>query len=298
MNMSTKQNYKLGMISALLCAFLWGILPIYWKMLLPIPSVVIIFYRIVLVGVFSLVVVLIKYPKEKIISNFKNKKQLLLSTLAGILITLNWSIYIWAVNKGFVIQTTIGYYMEPLFVSFLGIVIFKERFHTNKKIAFFMALIGLSILIIHFREVPIISLGLALSFAFYSAIKKKLKMDSFLSLFFETLILSMISLIVIIYLEVNSIGAINVSTTPKYILLLMCGFFTALPLALFSYAANNLSLITLGITEYLSPSIALLLGIFLFKEPFDIMQLYSFIIIWIGLVIFTIGEIHNKKCLR
>ncbi len=285
-----EKNYKLGLIAALGCSFLWGILPMYWKLLVPIPSSVIIFYRIFWVGVVTFFAALKLYGWERIKAPLKVKGNKLKVFIAGVIITLNWSIYIWAVNAGFIIQTSIGYYIEPLVVCLFGIIFFKEKITKYNLSAFVLATIGVLVVVIHFGEVPTIAIGLAMTFAIYAALKKLFNVEAILSLLYETMFLVPIALGVIIYLEMTGQGAIGVGESYQYGLLMLSGLATAIPLGLFAIGANNLPLITLGVTEYLSPSMALILGIFVYNEPFDLVQFISFTIIWIGLVVFTIGE--------
>lgn len=290
-----KKKHSIGMSCALSCAVLWGVLPIYWHALRPIDSMVIIFYRIFLVGVTTFVVGFKLYGKEKLLAPMKQKSLLLTFIIAGILITANWSIYIWAVNANFVIQTCIGYYIEPLMVCIFGVVFFKEKLNKYKITALTFAFIGVLIVLIHFKEIPAIALGLAITFATYAAIKKKYDMEAMITLFYETAFLAPFALVFIIYYEVNGRGAFSVAEPYQIGLLALVGILTATPLILFAMAANRIPLVSLGITEYITPSISLIIGIFLFKEPFDSVQLIAFVIIWIGLAYFTYGEMKESK---
>ena len=288
-----KNNYKLGLTYALSCAILWGFLPIYWDALKPIDSFVIIFYRIVLM---MLTCFLICYYQKRNIKAifqpmFADKKKMWTYIIAGIVITINWSIYIWAVNAGFVIQSSMGYFLEPLIVCLFAMMIYKEKANKWKLISLAFAVAGLLVMIIGYKELPMIAIGLASSFAIYAAIKKSVDLPPFQSLLYETLFIAPIALVVVFFLEGNGMGALSAGGTGKFILLLFAGLATAVPMGFFSAAANKLPLFTLGLTEYISPSIALILGIFLFKEPFDLIQFSAFVIIWIGLVFFTYGEI-------
>ncbi len=288
-------NYKKGLMAALGCATLWGLLPLYWKTLASIDSTVIIFYRILMVALVCALISLRQRGARALMQPLKDLKGVLSMVLCGAIITFNWSLYIWAVNAGYVIETSAGYYMEPLIVCLFGIVIFAEKFTSYRKIAFGFALVGVLITVVSLNRVPYIALGLALSFACYAALKKRIKYEAVTGLFYETVFLAPIALGVIIYLETRGVGALAVATPTQYILLLMCGLATAIPLSLFAYAAQNLPLITLGVTEYISPTIALLLGIFVFNEPFDYIQFLTFAFIWVGLVVFTIGEAKLVK---
>lgn len=290
-----RKAYKSGIISALSCSVLWGVLPIYWQSLRPIDSSVIIFYRIVLVAVVCLIGAFVSYDKETVMAPLKDKKTVIRYILAGILITANWSIYIWAVNADMVIQTCIGYYIEPLAVCIFGIVIFKEKLSKYKIIAFALAAAGVVSVIIYFGEVPLIAMSLALTFAVYAALKKNFTMPPILSLLYETVFLMPVALVVVIYLEVTGNGAIGAGEPYKYGLLMLCGFFTAVPLGLFANAANRINLFVLGLLEYVSPTISLVISIYLFKEPFEYIQLIAFAIIWIGLIFFSYGEYVEVK---
>lgn len=290
-----RREYKIGMTAALSCATLWGLLPIYWQALRPIDSFVIIFYRIFLVALVTFFMSLKLYGIKGIIAPLKEKGIMIRYFFAGLIITLNWSIYIWAVNADFVIQTAIGYYIEPLFVCIFGIIFFKELLTGYKKISFIMAVAGIVLILVHFGKLPLIAFGLAITFATYAAIKKGNKFEAVLSLLYETMFLALPALGVVIYLEVNGKGALGVGEAWQYGLLLLTGIITAIPLSLFAMGTNRLPLVKMGIIEYISPSITLIIGIFLFKEPFDMVQFVAFIIIWLGLAFFTLGELKDLK---
>lgn len=294
-----KNNYRQGLISALSCAVIWGFLPIYWNALKPIDSFVIIFYRIFLMALVCFIACAytygIKNIKEIFRPMFESRKKTCTYIVAGVVITINWSIYIWAVNAGFVIQCSMGYFLEPLVVCIFGIIFYKESANRWKKISLLFAVAGLLIMIIGYRQLPMIAIGLGLSFAIYSAIKKSVNLNPIQSLLYETLFLAPIALLFVFYVEGTGVGALSAGSTGKFILLLFAGVATAVPMGLFSNAANKLSLITVGLTEYISPSISLILGIFLFKEPFDIIQFTAFAVIWVGLIFFTYGEIVDVR---
>lgn len=287
------KRYKEGLASAVICSVWWGIMPIYWQWLRPIDSSVIIFYRITLVAVVCLILALFKYSFKEIVAPLKDRKLVLTCIAAGILITTNWSIYIWAVNADYVIQTCIGYYIEPLMVCVFGVVIFKDKLNKYKKIALTFAAVGVAVIIIYFRQIPMIAISIAVTFSVYAAVKKNLNKPPILSLLYETIFLAPFALAAVIYLEVTGQGALTSlgeGEMYKYWLMMLCGLFTAFPLGMFANAANKTNLFVLGLTEYISPTISLIIGIFLFKEPFEYVQLVAFGIIWIGLIFFSYGE--------
>lgn len=214
---------------------------------------------------------------------------------AGMLISLNWGIYIWAVSNNHVIQTCIGYYIEPLIVCVFGIMLFKEKLNSYKLTAFLLACTGVAVMLVYYHQIPVIALSLAVTFATYAAIKKKYKLDAVLALLYETMLLVPLASAVILYFELSGKGAFSNAEPHQWGLLAAAGILTGTPLILFAMSANRINLVTLGITEYIAPSITLLLGIFIFREPFDKIQLITFGMIWIGLIIFTFGEIKESR---
>ena len=218
--------------------------------------------------------------------------------IAGVLITMNWSIYIWSVQAGYVIQASMGYFLEPLLVCLLGMIIFKEKANKWKKISLGLALAGMMVLVVGYKELPLIAIGLATSFGIYTAIKKRVDLPPLQSLLYETIFIAPIALLVVFWMEGSGIGALETGGSVKFILLLFSGLATAVPMGLFCAAAKNLPLLTLGLVQYISPSISLILGIFLFREPFDIIQFSAFAIIWIGLVFFSYGELTDIRSMN
>ena len=290
-------KYRSGLISALSCAGIWGLLPIYWDALNPISSLVVIFYRITLMALTCLAIEFYKTKdlKKLFAPMFQDKKKTWTHIVSGVLITMNWSIYIWAIQAGHVIQSSMGYFLEPLIVCLFGMIIYKEKANKWKLISMGFAFAGLMVMIIGYRELPIIAIGLATTFAVYAAIKKSVDLPPFQSLLYETIFLAPIALLFVFRMEATGVGALATGGTGKFLLLLLAGIASAVPMGLFSAAARNLPLLTLGLTEYISPSLSLILGIFLFKEPFDIIQFSAFVIIWIGLIFFTYGEFADIR---
>lgn len=285
-----KKEYRLGIAAAILCAVLWGLLPIYWKALGSIDSFLIILYRIVLVFVFAVVLCLKTVGWQAMKGPFKEKGLARNLFFAGMLISCNWSIYIWAVANNFIIQASIGYYIEPLLVCVFGVVFFHEKLSKYKLTALMIAGLGVLVMLVFYRQIPVIALTLAVTFATYAAIKRKYRLNALLALLYETMFLMPPALAAILFIELSGKGAFATAEPYQIGLLMLAGIFTGTPLMLFAMAANRISLVTLGITEYIAPSLSLVLGIFVYHEPFDLVQFATFAIIWVGLVVFTIGE--------
>lgn len=293
--LESKTEYKKGLFAVLFTLVLWGFLPIYWQMLIPISSWVIILYRILTVFLYSIVAARFRYSFREIFEPLKNKKTLLTFLLSGIVITANWSIFIYAVNSNQVVQSSTGYYIEPLVICLIGNIIFKEKFTKYNISAILIASLAVVIILVHFGELPHIALLLAFTFALYTAIKKSVSQPPLLSMVYETIFLAPIALVAIIYLEKNNMGALAVATPGKYALLLLCGLLTLIPLGLYSFGAQRMPMFHLGMSEYIAPTIQLILGVTVLGESIDSVQILSFALIWFGLVIFTFGEYKAYK---
>ena len=286
------------MSAAILCAAVWGILPVYWKNLHPIDPLLIMFYRLVLACLLVFIAGLIIYKWEGMLAPIKKKGTLLWFAAAGAVISVNWTLYIFMVNTERIVQTSIGYYIEPLMVCVFGMVFFKEKPSKYKFVAIALAFIGVCVMLLSFGQVPMLALLLATTFATYAAIKKKVQAPALISLFYETIFLAPVAIAFILYMELSGKGAFTVARPSQVALLFFSGLFTAIPLSLFAIAANRISLLALGLTEYISPSMGLILGIFLYREAFDIYQFMGFIIIWVGLAVFTAEDIVLRRSVK
>ena len=292
---NNNRDYKIGLICVLASQLIWGFLPAYWQALVPIPSWIIILYRMTTMFIYSYIAARLRYTKEEIWTPLKEKGAVVRYLIAGALLTANWSIYIWAMTTGHMIQSSIGYYLEPIVICLFGVVIFKEKFTRYNLTAVVFAAVALIVMLIHYGQLPGVALGLAFTWATYSAIKKSSKNPPLVELVYETMFYAVFAVIGILVIETKGIGALSLGVPGKYALMFLSGLVTLIPIALFGSAAKKVSLFIIGLTQYISPSITLLLGIFVYKEPIDRVQLLSFAVIWIGLVFFTYGEYKNNK---
>ena len=289
------RDYRIGLICVLASQLIWGFLPAYWQALVPIPSWVIILYRMTTMFIYSYIAARMRYTKEEIWTPLKEKGAVVRYLIAGALLTANWSIYIWAMTTGHMIQSSIGYYLEPIVICLFGVVIFKEKFTRYNLTAVVFAAAALIVMLIHYGQLPGVALGIAFTWATYSAIKKSSKNPPLVELVYETMFYAVFAVIGILVIETKGMGALSLGVPGKYALMFLSGLVTLIPIALFGSAAKKVSLLIIGLTQYISPSITLLLGIFVYKEPIDRVQLLSFAVIWIGLVFFTYGEYKNHK---
>lgn len=274
---------------------MWGFLPIYWQSLVPIPSWIIILYRMTTMFVYSYIAARLRYSREEIWAPLREKGAIGRYLVAGLLLTANWSTYIWAMTTGHMVQSSIGYYIEPIVICLFGIVIFKEKLTKYNLTAIVLAAAALIVMLIHYGQLPGVALGLAFTWASYSALKKSTKNPPIIELVYETMFYAVIAVIGIVFIETRGIGALSLGVPGKYAMMFLSGLVTLIPIALFGSAAKKVSLFIIGLSQYLSPSITLLLGIFAYKEPIDRVQVISFAVIWIGLIFFTYGEYKNNK---
>ena len=288
-------DYKVGLLCVIGCQLFWGVCPIYWQALMPIPSWIIILYRIVTMFVYSYIAARFRFSREEIWGPLKDRAVRRKYFTAGLILTANWSTYIWAMTSGRVIQASIGYYIEPIVICAVGILVFREKLTKYNLTAMIFAAAAIVLILVHYRQVPGVALGLAGTWAAYSAIKKTSDLPVLLTMVYETMIYAVTCFFVIIYIETRGMGALSMGVPGKYALMFLSGLITLIPVGLFSVSAKKVSLLVIGLCQYISPTMSLLLGIFVFKEPFDRVQAIALVIIWTGLAVFTYGEFMNSR---
>lgn len=281
---------KTGVIYAALSYLLWGILPLYWKAMDNISPFEILAHRILWAFVFVGAILLINKQWKELIKISKNKRNLLFISLSASMVTINWGLYIYAVNSHHIVEASLGYYINPLIVVFFGVVFLKEKLTRGQVLAFTMAFIGVVILTVQYGKVPWISISLAVTFALYGLLKKLTNAGSMVSLCIETALVTPFALIYILIRQANGVGALFNITTFETILLLLSGVVTATPLILFAKGAKRIPLSTLGFVQYISPTMSLMLGVFIFNEKFTTVHLISFGFIWLSLLIYSLSE--------
>jgi chloramphenicol-sensitive protein RarD len=284
-----------GVIYAALAYTLWGILPLYWKLVDSVFSMEILANRIVWAFAFTIIIVGLTKQWGELKSIVKNKKQMYYILVASILIAFNWGLYIWAVNSDKIVDASLGYYINPLLAVALGVIIFKEKLSFSQGGALLVASIGVIIKTIQYGKIPWISLGLAISFALYGAAKKSIKANSIVGLTLETTMLTPVALIYIASRHLNGVGAFQTEGVVVNLLLIGAGVVTAIPLLLFASGARRLPLSILGFTQYISPTISLLIGIFVYKEGFTTVDMISFCFIWSALAIYSISQVRRVR---
>ena len=282
-----------GPVFAILAYGTWGLLPIYWKLFLGIPSLELLVHRILWSVIFLMFVVLIQKKFILLVELCRSPKQLFIILTTSMLLGANWMIYIWAVNEGFVIETSLGYFINPLVNVMLGMIIFKERFKLWQTLALILALCGVLNYLFGFGELPWIALGLASSFSIYGMLRKISEAGPLIGLTMETLILVPVALLLLSWWTLD--GSSHFGTMSELDLYFLgCGLITSFPLIWFAAAVKRLRFSTLGLFQYLAPTSQFLLGVFLYKEPFTITHTITFALIWMALILYSGNSISNK----
>ncbi len=286
--------HKSGLFAALGAYVIWGVLPIYWKMLQEAGAYEILAHRVLWSFVFMVVLLSMmgkmRATIDVLCALWHDKKRFLAVAGGGFLVTSNWGTYIWAVNSGYIVETSLGYYINPLVSVALGIFVFKETLSLTKKIAFTIAACGILNMTYQFGEMPYIALYLACSFAVYGALKKYARLDPYVGIALETMFVAPFALGYVIHLA--DIGQSHFTTSDPLLLVLLIGtgIVTATPLILFARGINTLPLNVIGFLQYSSPTLALIIGVFLYGEPFTQTHAVSFSFIWLALFIFSTSE--------
>lgn len=281
---------KLGIIYTASSYLLWGLLPLYWKLMNEISAWEILAHRIIwsLGFVIILIFSIQRWDafKKECRAIIKNKKKAIGITLASLFITMNWFTYIWAVNSNHVVEVSLGYYINPLVSIILGMIVLKEKLSPFQFISFFLAAIGVGYMTLHFGSFPWIALMLAFSFGMYGLLKKLVPLESLFGLAIETMIVTPIALIYLTTIGGGVFGG-NASAT---LLLLGGGIATAIPLLLFASGAKRIPLSMVGFLQYIAPTLMLIFGVFLYGEPFTNVHIVSFTFIWVALIIYSVSR--------
>lgn len=277
---------------------LWGLLPVYWKWLHGVPALQLLGHRIVwsFAMLFATILLLRRWK------SFQKKAftgPVFRATLpAAVLIAINWLTYIWAVNSGFMIETSLGYFINPVFSVILGVLFFGERLRPGQWLPIGLAAGGVLFVAFAYGSVPWIALTLAVSFGLYGLVKKKAPLGSVHGLTLETGILLLPALLWLLYAEKTGAGAFLHSSPVSSLLLVGAGWVTTVPLLLFASAARRIPLSLVGILQYISPTLQFLLGVVVYHEPFTRAKLAGFCIVWMALVLFGIEGVMFYRSRR
>lgn len=294
-NRSNQERATAGLLFGLGAYSIWGLLPIFMKLLTAVPAVEILVHRVIWSALLLALIVTGARGWRQVAATFRSLR--LLGTLAvtALLIGGNWLLYIWAVNNGHVLETSLGYFINPLLNVALGVIVLRERLGRAQVAAVALAAAGVLYLGIAQGGVPWISLTLAVSFSLYGLFRKMAPVDPLTGLFVETLLLAPASLGVVFHIGAgNHFG----QDAQLSLLLVAAGVLTAVPLLLFAAAGKRLRFTTLGLLQYLAPSMLFLLAVLVYHEPLTHAHLVAFVLIWIGLAIFATDALRAERARR
>lgn len=278
---------RLGLLYGASAFLIWGLTPIYWKLLLQIPAAEILAHRVVwgwfiVAGWMSLRG---RWPELAVA--IKQPRTVAALAVSTVLIAINWGIFVWAVNAGRVLATSLGYFINPLVSVVLGLAVLGERLNRRQWIAVALAAAAVTILTIRQGHLPWVSLVLAVSFALYGLLRKTVQADAVIGLAFETMALAPLAAAFLLLQKRRGVAAFGFQGTEINVLLVTAGVVTVVPLILFTLGVRRLPLSTAGLLQYIAPTCTFVLAVFLYREPFSAAHAVSFALIWIALGIYT-----------
>lgn len=281
-------DHRTGVYYGITSYLIWGFLPLYWKLLAFAPALEILMHRILWSFIFICLTVTAQKNWRAVLQAARDRKSLAMIFSCGLLVSLNWYIYIDAVNSGQMVEASMGYFINPLVVVLLGVTVLKEKLGRWQLSAIILAFAGVFLMACQYGRIPWIALSLALTFALYGLIKKVILIEPVTGLVFETMIVAPLSLYFILRWELLSESSVFTSPDHRLLLLASTGIITLIPLLLYASGIKKTTFSMMGFLQYITPSINLFLGIFVFKEHFSLPYFFSFCFIWAGLVIFSL----------
>lgn len=283
-----------GILYGISAYIMWGFFPIYWKLLKHVPALELLSHRIAWSFVFLIGFILIS-KQWKELQGLLNKRIFGIYFIASILIGVNWFLYVWAVNAGHIVETSLGYFINPLLSVLMGVIILREKLRITQWIPIVIAFIGVAYLTFKYGRLPWIALSLAFSFGFYGLTKKLAPLSSTFGLTLETGILFLPAVLYLGFQESNSTAAFLHTGLTSDLLMIGAGIVTTIPLLMFASAAKQIPLTMVGILQYLAPTIQFFIGIFIYKEEFDTTRLIGFSIVWLALIIFWVENFMASR---
>jgi chloramphenicol-sensitive protein RarD len=274
---------------------LWGLFPLYWPLLEPAGALEILAHRVVWSVLTMAVIVVALRQSAALRAIFADRRALALLTVAAVVIAVNWGTYIWGVNNDRVVETSLGYFINPLVTVLMGVLILKERLRPWQWAAIGIATAAVVGLTVEYGHPPWVALALAFSFGTYGLAKKTAGVGAIPSLTFETLVLVPLALVYLVVLGVGGDGHFTTDGPGHALLLASAGLVTAVPLLCFGAAAIRVSLTTIGLLQYLAPILQFLLGVAVFHEHMTTMRWVGFVAVWVALMIFTVEALRHRR---
>lgn len=283
-----------GTINGFIAYFFWGLFPIYFKQIHDVPAVQVTMHRIVWSFLLLIIILAAKREIRSFLQSI-HRKEIILYTSAGILLAINWLTYVWAIGAGYVIESSLGYFINPLVNVVLGVIFLKEKLRPFQWISIGLATAGVVYITVSFGQLPWISLVLALSFGFYGLIKKMSPLGPLHGMTLETTGIFIPALLYLLVQEGMGTGMLGHTNLQNNILLVLTGVVTVAPLLIFAVAIQTVPLSIMGLLQYIAPTLQFITGVFIFAEPFSQEKLIGFIIIWAALILFTVENFSQRK---
>lgn len=292
--MSENKDYS-GFTIAFMAFFFWGLIPLYFKTLAHVPPVEILGHRVLWSVILLFAILLIKGQMHQFMAIVKSPKTMAWLSLSAVLVATNWLAFIWGVTSDRILDTTLGYFINPLLSVLLGFVFLGERLNKVQFLAVGLAATAVIIQTVMLGTVPWIALAVSSSFATYGLVRKRTPVSAVPGLAFETLFLLPVTLLYFMAIYQSGDYHFRLNDPATSFLLCLAGFVTTFPLICFNMAAKKLPLSTMGLMQYIVPSMSFVIGVFLFKEPFTLAQLICFSLIWVALAIFSTDSIRQHR---
>lgn len=293
--MFESSRQKMGFFYAIAAFGLWGLVPLYYKSLQHVLPLEILAHRVAWSAPLTLILIAISRDWGALRKALSSRRVITTLVLSSMLVATNWFIFIYAIHTNRVLQASLGYFINPLVNVLLGIVLLKERLQTLKIVAVLLAAAGTINLALSYGRLPWISLALAFSFGFYGYLRKNVEIESVNGLFIETSLMFPLAFFYILIRGLKGDGAFGTIDWQTTLLLVSAGAVTAFPLVWFTCATRRLQYATIGILQYLAPTLQFLLAVFYYKEPFSTAHVITFCLIWSGLGIFMTDSLFQLR---
>ena len=277
-----------GIWNGIAAYLMWGLFPIYWKLLHEVPALQVIGHRISWSFILLMSLILLTQQWQNFRSAALVPKIIGIYAIAGILLTVNWLIYVWGVNSGFIVETSLGYFINPLISVLLGVLLLRERLRIMQWVPVGLAALGVIYLTVTYGRLPWIALSLAFSFGIYGLVKKLAPLGSLYGLTLETALVFPLALIYLVFVQFTGTGAFLHHGVLTDILLVGTGAVTSIPLLMFASAARQIPLTMVGVLQYIAPTLQFLIGVFVYHEQFGQSRLIGFSLVWLALIIFWV----------
>ena len=289
---------RVGVLAGLGAYVLWGVFPLYFPLLEPAGGLEIVAHRVVWSLLVVALLLTVRRGWTQVRAIVTDRRALLVLAAAAVLIAVNWLVYVYAVNSGHVVESSLGYFINPLVSVVLGVAVFRERLRRLQWVAVAIAVLAVVVLTVDYGRPPWIALTLAASFGLYGLMKKLVRVDAAPGLFVETAVVFVPALVVLGVLESRGDAAFGHAGVGESFLLVSTGLATAVPLLLFAAAASRVPLSTVGLLQYVTPLMQLSIGVFVYDEPMPAARLAGFAIVWLALAVFTVDCLRQARSTR